>query len=81
MMHGFGYGSGYGMGIWMLAFWVIMALVLIIALFGLIAYLKRNDAGASAHLDHNSVNALKVRLARGEVTVEEYNRIKKDLEV
>jgi len=33
MMYGWGSGAGYGMGIWMLISWIIMAVVIIFALY------------------------------------------------
>ena len=72
------YGYGYGMGTWMIFGWVIMAAVIIFSVYGLIVLLRKTDtgrfSGRPAPLD-----LLKERLARGEIDVEEYNRVKEEL--
>lgn len=74
------YGYGYGMGVWMIIGWIIMAAVLILAVYGLILLLRKSDSGAGElHKTGSPLDVLKERLARGEVSVEEYNRIREEL--
>lgn len=70
MHHGFGYG-----GIFM---WIIS---LIIA--GLLIYFTVREgkkAGPASPREESPLDILKKRYAKGEITKEEYDRIKKDLE-
>jgi|APCry4251928276_1046603.scaffolds.fasta_scaffold166163_1 putative membrane protein len=74
MFHGFGnYGYGMGFGwLFMIIFW------------GLIIYLvfsfwKRNDRRANG-TQESALEILKKRYARGEISKEEFERMKKDLQ-
>ncbi len=73
------YGFGYGMGIWMIIGWIIMAAVIVFALYGLIILLRRSDPGAIQGKPSGPLEILQERLARGEIGVDEYNRIKEEL--
>jgi len=71
-MGGRGYYPGYG-GIGMWITWII-----VIALIGFGAYYFFNKKGFSTE---TPLDVLKKRYARGEITKEEFERIKSDLEL
>jgi len=73
------YGYGFGMGIWMIVGWIIMAAVIIFALYGLIVLLRRSDSGTTAVKPSNPLDLLKERLAKGEIDISEFNRIKDEI--
>ena len=79
MMYGWGSGAGYGMGIWMLISWIIMAVVIIFALYGLIAIIRKSETGHYMHKSSEPMEYLKARLAKGEISHEEYQKIKEEL--
>ncbi len=79
MMYGWGSGAGYGMGIWMLISWIIMAVVIIFALYGLIAIIRRSETGHFINKSREPMEYLKERLAKGEISYEEYEKIKEEL--
>lgn len=70
-----GWGGGYGMGV-MILFWV-----LILALIGtLIWFLVRKGSGSSAKPDNeSSLEILKKRFARGEISEDEFHKMKKEI--
>ncbi len=79
MMYGWGSGAGYGMGIWMLISWIIMAVVIIFALYGLIAIIRKSETGRFTNKSLEPMEYLKERLAKGEISHEEYQKIKEEL--
>ncbi len=73
-MHYWGYyGWGYGMGFMMIIFWVLV-------IFGIV-YLIRYLAKGPSHYEprETPLDILKKRYARGEITKEQYDRMKDDL--
>ncbi len=68
------YGFGYG-GMFM---WLIFMIVLGVAVYFIIQASKAKD-GAGQTQD-TALDILKKRYARGEITKEEFDRMKKDLE-
>ncbi len=68
-----GYGMGYGMGILGLIFWILI----IIGLVLLIKYLW--EGGGTRREQESSLELLKKRYARGEISKEEFEEKKKDL--
>ncbi len=73
-MHYWGYqGYGYGMGFIMIIFWVLV----ITAIVFLVRYLAR---GSSRYGQHETpLDILKKRYAKGEITKEQYDRMRDDL--
>ncbi|QSO53076.1 SHOCT domain-containing protein [Alicyclobacillus curvatus] len=74
---GFGYGGGYGMGI---LGWVFQILILIGVVY-LVVYLVRSMTHRD-NSDHSSRTAKEIaaeRYARGEITEEEYRKIRDSL--
>jgi putative membrane protein len=72
--HMMGYG-GYG-GMFMWLFWIIIAGALIYFLFE-----RSKKTGDSKESDRESpTDILKKRYAKGEITKEEFDRMKKDIE-
>jgi putative membrane protein len=75
---GYGYGGHmmYGYGGWFM--WIII-LVLVILVIYLFSQQKRYQASGSMD-GETAMDILKKRLARGEITSEEYEKLKKDLQ-
>jgi putative membrane protein len=72
--HMMNYGFGYG-GIFM---WLIFLIVLGVAIYFIIQALKSKDVSGQAQ--DAPLEILKRRYAKGEITKEEFDRTKKDLE-
>ncbi len=68
------YGFGYG-GMFM---WLIFLIVLGVAIYFIVQTLK--DKKISGDVTETPMNILKKRYAKGELTKEEFDRMKKDLE-
>ncbi len=75
-MMGGGWSGGWGMPFLGMLFWLLtlVGLVLVVT-----AIVRREGAGAPAGQDEAPLEILKRRLARGEITREEYDAIKKEL--
>ncbi len=80
-MHGFGGGPlGYvGMGIGMLMHVVILAVLVMLAVW-LFRSLKCGSAAKPEEAPTTALEVLKLRLAKGEITLEEYRERKAELE-
>jgi putative membrane protein len=74
MMHGYGWMGGLGMGLGMLVFWGLIIV--------LIYLLVQSPSGASSARQHPStpLDVLKRRYAAGEISREQYEQMRKDLE-
>jgi putative membrane protein len=68
------YGFGYG-GMFM---WLIFLIVLGVAIYFIVQALKDKKTGGD--VKETPLNILKRRYANGEITKEEFDRMKKDLE-
>jgi|Deesub1362A_J573_1020465.scaffolds.fasta_scaffold00032_4 putative membrane protein len=81
MIHGFGGMSGFGgwgifNSIFMLAFWILI----IVGIVFLIKYLvSQSGSGSQKTSDENLLEILKRRYAKGEITREEFEKMKKEL--
>lgn len=71
---GFGWGYGYG-GMFM---GIIILIALIAAAVFLFQYLKSKNAGG--RIQETPLDILKKRYARGELTKEDFDRIRRDLQ-
>ena len=87
MMYGYGYGpGGDGFGLWMIGMW-LFGIVLLTAFIMLIVWAVRRSvgghaAGPGAHMPPSQDNAMMVareRLAKGEITPEEFDTIARAL--
>ena len=80
-MHGFSGGSlGYvGMGLGMLMHFVVLAVLVLFAVW-LFRSLKSGSAATPPEAPTSAVEVLKLRLAKGEITLEEYRERKAELE-
>lgn len=80
MMYDWGYG---GMGIFMIVFWLIGLGLLGFAVYGIIQWANKGGIRSDSHLDRrpadDALAILKERYARGEITREEFDRIREDL--
>ena len=68
-----GYGFGYG-GMFM---WLIFLVVLAVAIYFIVVVAKNKNLGG--HAPETPLEILKKRYAKGEITKEEFDRMKKDL--
>ena len=72
-------GMGWWMlfgGVWMLVFWgVIIALIV----WGVTRLARRGDSGSGSTGKRNPMDIAKERYARGEISKEEFEQLKKDL--
>ena len=77
-MGGFGFGFGwiFMLIFWGLVIWAIFALVRGVSGHGCCGH----NHGENRHKDNNALNILKERYAKGEVSKEEFEKMKKDLE-
>lgn len=77
MMHWFdnyGYGMGHGIGwFFMILFWVLIVLLVLYA----VKLASRGNSGREP--DRKAGEILKERYARGEISREEYKRMKEDI--
>lgn len=79
MMHGFGGMGGFGgwgifNSIFMLAFWILI----IVGIIFLIKYLV-TQSGSQKSSSESPLEILKKRYAKGEITKEEFERMKKEI--
>jgi putative membrane protein len=78
MMNGGGMGGGFfGSG--------LLFILLIIAIVGVFIWMMRSNPKGEAspptqNMNNQALDRLKERLAKGEITEEEYNRLKRKLE-
>lgn len=78
---GYGYGMGYGMfgGLWMI-FWLIVLVVVILLIWKI--FEKESGTTTGGYTRQTSSDAIRIldeRLASGEITIEEYERLKDTL--
>jgi putative membrane protein len=73
---GWGYGPHmwFGGGVFMVFIWIVV----VIALVYFIRHMSKNSAGFRS-ADESPVDILKRRYARGEITKEQYDRMRQDL--
>jgi putative membrane protein len=79
----YGYGPGFGFG------WIFMILFWGLIIWGIFALIRgasgggccgSHHNGGHGHKDDNALEILKGRYAKGEITKEEFDTMKKDLE-
>jgi len=74
MMHDYGWGMGFGFGwIFTILFWILIILVIV--------YLIRTIVGGTKKYEkeETALDILNKRYARGEITREEFEKIKEDI--
>lgn len=69
------YGTGYGGGMYM---WIILLIVIGVGVYFFIQ--RQNTKGQTTTHNESHLDILKKRYAKGEITKEEYEKMKKDLE-
>jgi len=73
MMHwGYGYGMGFGMLLW----WVVIIIGIGLAIYGLISLFRGQSGKKEFVNDNRSLEILKERFAKGEISEEEYEQKK-----
>lgn len=72
-----GYMMNYGLGYGGFFVWLILLIVLGVAVYFIVQASKKNVTGEA---QDTPLDILKKRYARGEITKEEFDRMKKDLE-
>ena len=70
------YGGGWWGGGWMILVWVVIAAAVVL---GIIALVRHNNSGMITGSHRTPLDIAKERYARGEITKEEFERIKQDL--
>ncbi|MDN5344501.1 MAG: putative rane protein [Clostridia bacterium] len=79
MMWGLPWWHGnWWMGFWMLAWWVCLLGVLALAVYGLVSLFNRRGARQPMQRP-DPLAILKERYARGEITTDEYHRVRDEL--
>ena len=76
-MGGFGFGFGF---IFMLIFWVLIIWVIFALVRGFSGHTCGHLRGEHKYKENSALNILKERYAKGEISKEEFEKIKKDLE-
>jgi putative membrane protein len=71
---GWGHMGGWG---FMMFFWFIMLVLLV---YGIFSFSKNRGGGAGGYTGGKALEILKERYARGEISREEFERMKKDIE-
>ncbi|MGI9862094.1 SHOCT domain-containing protein [Moorella naiadis] len=68
----------WGMGLGMLLWWVLLLGIFVLAVYGLVSLF--NHRGGQQTLRHpDPVEIIKERYAKGEITTEEYHRMREEL--
>jgi putative membrane protein len=75
-----GFRSGWGMGGNFLSTGGILMMIGLIILAALIVFFIVKNTRGSESSSQNSLVILKSRLAKGEITIEEYNSLKKEIQ-
>ena len=71
----------WGFGLWwlmpfvMIAFWIVV----IVGIISLIRWLARSDRGREIKSEETALDILKKRYAKGEISKEDFERMKKDI--
>jgi len=71
MMDGWGHVGG-----WMIIIWLIIIGLIV---WGVIALIRHGSSGKDSSDNHKSLDIAEERYAKGEISKEEFERIKKDL--
>jgi putative membrane protein len=77
MMMGYGFGGGFGMMIGMITHLAFAAMIIMAAIW---MYKTAVRGGKEAQIQTGALEILKQRYAKGEITTEEYQTMKKELE-
>jgi len=80
-MHGYGYGGwGIAMMVVMMLFWLLILLGIIFFVWFLVESARRAAGGHPAAPHETPLQILQKRYARGEITREQYQEMKRELE-
>jgi len=75
----YGWEGGYGMGIFMIVFWLIGLGLLGFAVYGIIQWAGKGGSRQDFHPADSALAILKERYAKGEITGDEFEKMKDDL--
>ncbi len=81
MMGRYGYGTGFGGSFWPGLIGMIIQALFLVALVVIAIYFIRRFSKTSLHRSGSALNILDERYARGEITSEQYQQMKKELQV
>ncbi|BCV20736.1 SHOCT domain-containing protein [Moorella sp. Hama-1] len=74
-----GYNNWWGMGLGMLLWWALLLGIFVLAIYGLVSLLNRH--GSQQPLKRpDPLEIVKERYARGEITTEEYQHMREELQ-
>jgi len=74
-------GWNWGMNLWMILWWLVIAGIIFLAVYGVVALFTRGRLGQppGSTAEHEPLRILKERYARGEISTEEYQRMREEL--
>lgn len=72
------YNGGMGSGIFGLVFWVIIIVAIVVVTMWMFRSNSPSDS-SSLHPGNDSLSTLKERLARGEISEEDYDRLRQKI--
>lgn len=67
---------GMGFGGWMMILWIVIVGLIV---WGIVALIRRGSSKSNGTEDKTPLDIVKERYAKGEISKEEFERIKKDL--
>lgn len=73
-----GYNNWWGMGLGMLIWWALLLGIFVLAVYGLVSLFNRHS-GQRPPARPDPLAIVKERYARGEITTEEYHRMREEL--
>lgn len=72
--------NGMGMMIWTVFVWLVLIVLIILAVIAIIKWLRTSKDATAPTGTQTSLEILKKRYTKGEISKEEFERMKKDIE-
>lgn len=75
------WGWNWGMNLWMILWWLVIAGIIVLAVYGVVALFTRGRLGQplGSTAEQDPLRILKERYARGEISTEDYRRMREEL--